>query len=156
MAVELRIAESEQDIALIFRAYKQMHDEGGVPGTFHQMKTMTNIVRLVRGPGACVLMAMDGDELAGVLSLYEEAYWWSEDSHIGDKGFYILPEYRQGDAFSVLMTAAKQASDDSGLPVFITIFNAKRRRGAHAEWERIGATLGYINQGAAIAHFPET
>lgn len=156
MPLEVRLAETKEDAEAVFSLYRQMHAEGCVPpSAFHALKTMTNVMRLVSGPGSCVLMAMDGDDVAGVLSLYEEAYWWSEDRHITDKGLYVRPEWRDGGALDLLLNAAKNLSDDTGLPVYLTIFNARRRRGGRSGWERVGATLGYINHGATIAHFPE-
>lgn len=155
MALDLRIAENEQDAVLAFQAYKQMHDEGGVPGGFVPLKTLTNILRMMKGPGSCVLMAMDGEKLAGIISLYQQAYWYGDDRHLIDKGLYVLPEYRDSEALDLLMSSAQHLSDDLGIPCYLFIFNAKRRRGALSKWERIGATLGYTNRGAIIAHFPE-
>lgn len=155
MPIELRIGENEQDAVLTFKAYKAMHDEGLVPGSFDPVKTLRNVLRMVKEPGACVLMVMDGPELAGVLSLYEDGYWWSHDTHLTDKGLFIYPDYRDGEAFAVLMEAAARTSDDLGLPVFITVFNGRRKRGGRSKWERVGATLGYDNRGATIAHYPE-
>lgn len=157
MPLELRIAETEQDAVLAFRAYKQMYDEGLVPGSFHGVKVLTRLLRMVQGPGSCVFMVMDDDKLAGVVSLWREPYWYGfdDDLHLADKGLYVLPEYRDGEAFQMLLDAAQNASDTLGLPCFLTVFNFKRRRGGRSKWERLGATLGWPNRGAVIAHFPE-
>lgn len=157
MALELRIAENMLDVVLVFRAYKQMHEEGLVPGSFKDEKVLGNVLRLMQGPGSIVLMVMDGDKLAGVISLIEQSYWYSEDRHLIDKGLYVLPEYRDGESLKMLMDAAKNAAEDLGLPCYLFVFNAKRPRGGRrSEWERVGATLGYTNRGAILAHFPET
>ena len=78
MAVEVHMAEGEIDAILAFRAYKLMYDEGGIPGTFSPVKTLTHVLRFVQGPGSVVLLAMDGDLLAGVLTLTESGFWFSE------------------------------------------------------------------------------
>ena len=153
--LEVKLAEDEVDAVLTFRALKQMHDEGGLPGTFDALKVLANVLRMVRDPGGAVLMAMDGDVLCGVLPLWEQGYWFSStDRHLIDKGFYVLPDHRNGEAGKLLLDTAKQASDDCGLPVYITIFNGRRKRGGRSQWERVGATLGYTPMGAMMAHFP--
>jgi hypothetical protein len=157
MALELRMAENERDAVLVFRAYKQMHEEGLVPGALNERKLLFRVLGMVKTPGSVVLMVMDGDTLAGVISLYEQSYWYSDDRHLIDKGLYVVPEYRDGAAFDMLLDAAKSLSDDLGIPCFLFIFNAKRKRGGQRSgWERAGATLGYTNRGAILAHHPET
>lgn len=159
--IDIRMAEDEADAILAYRAYARMHAEGGVPGAnrpLNHLKTLTNVLRMVKGPNSAVIMAMDGDNLAGVLSLVENTYWFGDDDDrfLIDKGLYVAPDYRGGDVLKMLLDAAVNLSDDTGLPVYVTINNLKRRRGAGSKWERIGATLGYINQGAMMAHIPET
>ena len=156
MAIEVRMAEDEVDAVIAYRGLKQMHGEGGIPGTFDDLKVLTNVLRMVKGPGSVVFLAMDGDELAGVLPLWEQGYWYSTDRHLIDKGFYVVPAHRGGEAGKLLLEMAKRTADDTGLPIFITIFNGRRRRGGRSDWERLGATLGYHPQGAVLAHFPET
>lgn len=156
MPVEVHMAEGEVDAVLAFRAYSQMHAEGGIPCSFSPLKTLTNVLRFMKGPGSVVLLAMDGDFVAGVLTLAECTYWCSEtDKLLEDKGLYVTPDHRGGDALKLLLDAAKIISDDAGFPVFITINNGRRMRGARSEWERIGATLGYLNRGATLAHYPK-
>lgn len=153
--LEVHMADGEVDAVLAFRAYSQMYAEGGIPGSFSPVKTLTHVLRFMKGPGSVVLLVMDGDLVAGVLSLVEQGYWYSEDSRwIGDAGLYVLPDYRNGEAMKLLLEQAKIAGDDAGLPVFITILNGRRKRGGRSEWERLGATLGYSNRGATLAHFP--
>lgn len=157
MALELRIAETEQDAVLAFLAYKKMYDEGLVPGSFYPVKVLARLLRMMQGPDSCVFMVMDGDKLAGVLSLWREPYWYGfdDDLHLSDKGLYVMPEYRGGETFNMLLDGAREASDTLGIPCYLTVFNFKRQRGGRSKWERLGATLGYINRGAVIAHFPE-
>jgi len=144
----IKLAEGDVDAIHAFRAYQTMHGEGLVPGAFDALKTLTNVLRMVRGPGSAVLLAMDGEACAGVLSLWEDGYWWNHERHLIDKGLYVYPAYRDGEAFGLLLNAAKQASDDAGLPLYITIRNLKRPRGHHS-------VRGFINLGATLAHFPE-
>lgn len=148
MALELRIAENEQDAVLAFRAYKEMHSDGFAPGSFHPVKTLTNLLRVIKGPGSALLMAMDGDKLAGVLALIEQSYWYSEDRNLIDKGLYVLPEYRDSGALDILLDAAADLSDDLGIICFIFRLNGVSRRGAssQARWKR---------GGNIIIHFPK-
>lgn len=161
MPLSLRLAEDHVDAVLIFRALKAMHDEDGVPGEFIPIKVLTRLMRVINGPGddgganSAALMAMDGDELVGFLLLWEETFWFNESKFLGDKGLYVLPEHRGGDAGKLLLQGAIDASDDCGLPVFITINNGRRKRGSRSPWERVGATLGYTPRGATMAHFPK-
>lgn len=156
MAVEVRMAEGEEDAIRAFRLYKQMHDEGSVPGTFHPLKTLSHILRFINGPDSLVLLAMEGGQAVGVLSLVKAGLWWSEDGRFfEDKGLYVVPEHRDGEALKLLLDDVVNLSNDTGIPVFITINSGRRRRGGRSEWERIGATLGYVNRGATLAHFPE-
>lgn len=157
MAIEVVMAESDVDALLAFRAYQQMHAEGTVPGTIHPVKMLTLLLRWVKGPGSVVLLAMDGDNVAGVLTLVENGFWYALDSetYLSDRGFYVLPDYRGGEVSKLLLNAAKTVGDDAGLSVFITINNGRRKRGGRSGWERIGATLGYVNRGAVLAHIPE-
>jgi hypothetical protein len=150
MALELRMAENERDAVLVFRAYKQMHAEGLAPGSLSDRKMLFGVLGMVKGQGSAVLMAMDGDKLAGVLSLYEQGYWYSdEDRHLIDKGLYVLPEYRESGALDLLLDAAAAASDDAGLPCFIFRLDHKfrRHRGGRSKWKRGGNIL---------IHYPET
>jgi hypothetical protein len=141
---------------MALRAYRQMHDEGGVPGTFSPVKTLTNLFRFMKGPGSVLLLVMDGDVVAGVLVLCESGYWFSEDGRfLEDKGLYVVKDYRDGDALKLLLETAANVGDDAKLPVFITINNGRRTRGGRSAWERVGATLGYVNRGATLAHYPE-
>lgn len=154
--IDIRMAEDDADIVLVFRAFLMMHAEGCVPGPINQVKTLTNVARMVRGPNSAVIMAMAGDdELAGVLALVEDGYWWNDDRFLADKGLYVLPNHRDGDAFERLLGAAAQAGDDAGMAVYLTINNIKRKRGGGSKWERIGATLAYTKQGAILAHTPQ-
>lgn len=155
MPVEVRSADGEADAILVYRAFKAMHQEGGIPGPFHDLKVLTNVLRLVNGPGSVVLMAMDGDTLHGVLGLYQQTYWFNEEAFLEDKGFYVLPEHRDGAAFDALLTEAKALSDTTGLSIYITLNNGLRKRGGRSKWERRGMTLGYHPQGAVLAHSPE-
>lgn len=155
MPIEIRLGEDEVDAVMAFRALKQMHEEGTVPGGFDEVKVLSNLLRMVKGPNSAVLLAMDGEQLAGVLTLWQQDYWYSSaDRHLIDKGFYVLPEHRNSDAARQLLRAAMQVSEDTRQPVYITIFNGRRKRGGRSEWERLGATLGYNPQGAVLAHFP--
>ena len=92
-----------------------------------------------------------GEALAGVISLYEQGYWYSEtDRHLIDKGLYVHPEHRDGGALDMLLDAARQTADDLGIPCYIfnLTYNAKRRRRPSRNgWERSGTIL---------AHTPET
>lgn len=153
MPVKIRMAESEQDAVLVFKAFQMMHAGGTVPGPIDNLKTLTNVIRLVKGPRSCVLMAMAGDELAGICGLIQDVYWWNHDEFLTDKGLFVLPKYENGGTFQALIKAAQQAGDDLGIPVYLTINNGRRKRGAGSKWERIGATLGYTNRGAILAHF---
>lgn len=157
MALEVRMAADEVDAVLVFRALKAFHDGGGVPGAFDPVKVLANVLSMVRDPGRTALMAMDGDIVAGVLCLVRAGnYWWSStDSFIEDKGFYVYPQYEGQDAGKLLLDEAKALSDHMRLPVFITVFNGRRKRGGRSQWERLGATLGYQPRGAVLAHFPE-
>jgi hypothetical protein len=155
--LEVRLAQDEADAMLVFHALKAFYDEGGVPGSFDPVKVLANVLSMVKDRGRCALMAMDGDTLAGVLCLVESGpYWWSTtDRFIEDKGFYVYPQYEAGDAGKLLLETARALSDHRQMPVYISIFNARRKRGARSKWERVGATLDYNPRGAVLAHFPE-
>jgi len=155
--LEVIMAESDVDAFLALRAYERMHTEGTVPGRLDPVKTFAHLLRWVKGPGSVVLLAMDGDNIVGALTLVESTSWFANDADtfLSDRGFYVMPEYRDGEAAKLLLDAAKTIGDDTKLPVFITINNGKRKRGGRSEWERVGATLGYLNRGATMAHYPE-
>lgn len=157
--ISVRLAETKDDVVLAYQAYAAMHAEGLAPAdaTLSPLKVLTNLFRFMNGPASVLLLVMDGESLAGVLALVESGYWFSETGRfIEDKGLYVAPAYRDGDAIKLLLSAAQETGDDAGCPVFITIFNGQRKRGSHSQWERVGATLGYINKGAILAHYPES
>jgi hypothetical protein len=150
------MAEGAQDAILAFRAYKEMHEASDFPGTFSPVKTLTHILRFIQGPDSVVFLAFDGEDAIGVLTLTKGSFWFSEDGMcLEDKGLFVRAKHR-GEAGKLLLEAARDLSNDTGLIVFITIINGRRKRGGRSEWERIGATLGYSNLGATMAHFPET
>lgn len=156
MPVDVIIAETKVDAVRAFQTYAKMHAEGGVPGSFSPLKALTSVLRFMQGPGSVVLLAMDGEDAVGVLSLVEAGFWFSEDGRFfEDKGLYIVPGARGGDALKLLLEDAKNLSDDTGIPIFITINSGRRKRGVRSDWERVGATIGYSNRGATLAHFPE-
>lgn len=153
-SITFRLAEDDADAILVFRTYIEMHDEGCVPGPIDKVKTLTNCIAMVQGPKSAVLMAMDGDEIAGVLALVEDGYWWNTERCLADKGLYVRKNFRGTDAIDILLSEAIALSDQTGLPLYITINNLMRRRGGKSPWERLGITLGYHPQGAVLAHYP--
>jgi GNAT superfamily N-acetyltransferase len=155
MAVEVREARDDVDCVLVHGAYMMMHAEGGIPGRVDAQMAMEKVFRWRDGPGSVIFMAMDDDELVGILSVTEAKYWWNGDPFLEDKGFYVLPEYRGGEAGGLLLKAARDLSDGVGQDCYITIMNGLRQRGARSDWERAGFTIGYHPRGAVLVHRPE-
>jgi hypothetical protein len=133
-----------------------MHAGGTVPGEFSPNRTFKNLLRFMQGPGSCVLLAMDGDDCCGVLTLKVEQTWYSDTYRcIFEKGFFVRDDARGEGVCQALMEKAREVADDLKLDLFFTIFNVKRQRGSRGKWARVGETIGYTNRGAVIAHLQE-
>lgn len=155
--ITVRPAESELDLVMAMRAYKEMHDGGTVPGSFSARKTFSSLISFIQGPGSVVLLALDeAGELLGLITLAQQSFWFSEDGRcLIDKGLYVRPGEASDGACKALLEAAANLADDMKLDLFITVFNSKRKRGAKSQWARAGETIGYTNRGAVLAHLQE-
>jgi hypothetical protein len=125
------------------------HQEVGVPETlapFDPVKCLQSIVDAVRD--GLVLMAYDGDELIGALGCMQYEVWYSPATMLAERFFYILPAYRDGEAFKGILEEAKAVADSLGVCISISIANMhKGRRPTRNGLQRVATQLTYLPQG---------
>ncbi|HWW46326.1 MAG TPA: hypothetical protein VNZ94_00605 [Xanthobacteraceae bacterium] len=124
--VEVRAAVSDQDAIAIHRMLMQNGHEIAI-APVNPVKVMQEVYGLIKADaGAATLMAMDGDELVGVLGLVQVPFWYSDDHLIMDRIFYVLPANR-GTAGRRLVSAARSIADGAKQILMIAQTNPTRR-----------------------------
>lgn len=125
------------------------HREVGVPealAPFDPVKCLHSIHETVRD--GVVVMAFDGDTLIGALGCLEYEVWYSPATMLAERFFYILPPYRDGEAFQGILAAARDVADERGLCISISIANMhKGKRPARNRLQRVASQLTYLPQG---------
>jgi GNAT superfamily N-acetyltransferase len=71
---------------------------------------------------ATFIAEVDGQSV-GTIALRQDSTWYSDDLHITDGWFYVLPNYRKSGVGVALLEAAKKFAEDKGLPLLIGVFN---------------------------------
>lgn len=59
----------------------------------------------------------------GTIALREDTTWYSDNPHITDGWFYVLPEYRKSGIGVALLEAAKKFAKEKELPLLVGVFN---------------------------------
>jgi GNAT superfamily N-acetyltransferase len=65
-----------------------------------------------------VLLALVGDDPAGVLMLAPDSYWFSDRIVLVDRMFYVRPQFRRQRVWHALLREAKAISAETGVPVY--------------------------------------
>lgn len=137
------------DARALFNLLLHCHQEVGVPERIAPMdpvKFLQSIVEAVRE--GLVLMAYDGDELIGALGCLQHEIWYSQATMLCERFFYILPEYRDGEAFRAIIAEAKAVADALGIAISISIANMQKgHRPARNGLQRVAMQLTYLPQG---------
>jgi GNAT superfamily N-acetyltransferase len=149
--VEIFEPRGNADLVAIHQVLMIMGDEcSRVP--VNPEKVMAHIVNCAQHPGEnIVLMAVVEGCLAGVLILVEEPYWYSDDTLLVDRPFYVLPKYRGADVGRELIRAARFIADQSDMMVLIAETNPNRPRGIKSDMQRVASLMGYTPAGAVLA-----
>lgn len=138
-----------EDSRTIFRLAIQNYEETGFPeglAPFDPVKCLQSIYETVRD--GFVLLAFDGDRLVGGLGCSQWDIWYSQATMLAERFFFILPEYRDGDALKGLLEEAKAVADDLGIAISLTIANTqKRNRPPRNGLQRVASQLTYFPQG---------
>jgi hypothetical protein len=125
------------------------HQEVGVPealAPFDPVKCLSSIYEAVRD--GVVFMAYDGDTLIGALGCLEYEVWYSPATMLAERFFYILPAYRDGEAFKGILALARDEADKRGICISISIANMhKAKRPARNGLQRVASQLTYLPQG---------
>jgi hypothetical protein len=155
--ITVRFAETEseegmrEDSRALFRLLSvNCHKEVGVPETlapFDPVKCLQSIYETVKE--GMVLMAYDGDTLIGALGCLQFEVWYSSATMLAERFFYILPEYRDGEALKGILSEAKSVADDLNVCISISIANMhKANRPAKNGLQRIATQLTYLPRGS--------
>lgn len=121
--LSLRFAEGDEDCRSILRLLIEMHKEVGRTG-INFTKGCCEIDRVVKEKFAIIIW--DGDKAIGSAGIIEVSAWYSDDadSHLTERWFYVLPEYRRSSkAFEIMFDEIRQFATEVKLPAMLTIFN---------------------------------
>jgi hypothetical protein len=146
---------ARNDTRAIARLMVGSHLEAAVPEHFaplNHAKAMQQIHHVVT-TGLC-LMAFDGEELIGVLGCVEYDYWFSDETLLSERFFYIKPEYRAGPAMRAILREARLWANATDKVIQLTISNFHKDRPPRNGLERIGDVLSFFPRGSAYQVAP--
>jgi hypothetical protein len=100
--------------------------------------------------GSPMLLAFEGEELAGYLLLERRRWDYSDEPFLGDFGFYVRRSHRGGEVGKLLLRDAREVSRLAGMPLYLMIITPGRGRRTPSGMERVAAMVGYSPTGALI------
>jgi hypothetical protein len=126
--IELRPAEGEDDYRIIFALLLVQHAESG-RAPVNPGKSGMYIYRVMT-EGAAYIIEDDGQPI-GTIGLSMLDFWYSDEKFWTEEWLFIAPGHRNGSALRAVFAEMKVLGEQTGLPVNVTIFNAKRAQAAH-------------------------
>jgi len=104
------------DIPPLLMLLSDMHQESPLDlGEIDWTKTVQHVITSIE-QGAC-FVAEDDNEVIGSVGGYFGCEWFSNRNTLGDLWFYVRPERRSTSAGHDLITAFKQLSNETNVPV---------------------------------------
>jgi GNAT superfamily N-acetyltransferase len=159
IAVRFADTSSEEamraDARLISTLMVQNYHESGIPehlAPFDPIRCIQSIYDTIKS--GLVILAFDGERLVGGLGCVEFAIWYSPATMLGERFFYIKPEYRSGPVMRAILRVARHWSREHGKAIQLTISNFHKERPARTGLERIGDVLSYFPRGSVFQIAP--
>lgn len=134
-----RAGTDEQSFIDVFELLVALHKEGGFAPLKGEKAAREVYSVLTEG---MTFIARTADGMAvGVLCLTESPFYYSDETFLHDRGFYVRPRYRKGKVGQMLLKAATEEADRRGRLAFVNVTNPDRRP------KKNGATLMAITAG---------
>jgi GNAT superfamily N-acetyltransferase len=125
-----------------------MHGVEMAPVPVNETDVWHNLLQAKDSDHHWMLMAVIGDRLVGYLNLVQQQWHFNRSRHfICDWGFYVIPEFRGGEAGQQLLRVAKAIADAKRMRLRIVLTNPKRRRG---RMNREAEIIGYSPLGSTL------
>lgn len=139
-----RAGPDEQSFVEVFELLVALHKEGGY-APLNGEKAAREVYSVLQEGMSFVARVPDGT-VVGVLCLTESPFYYSDETFLHDRGFYVRPRYRKGRVGGLLLKAAQEEADRRGTVAFVNVTNPDRRP------KKNGATLlaitaGYVPMG---------
>lgn len=100
------------------------------------------------------LVAIIGEEIVGYLGIVQVPYSYSRASFLADTGFYVLPQYRDGDVSRALLQEARGIADAAGMAFKLVRLNPSKPPKTRSRMAKTAEILAYLPAGSVITFFP--
>lgn len=139
-----RAGTDEQSFVDVFELLVALHKEGGY-APLNGEKAAREVFAALQEGMTFVARAQNG-AVVGVLSLTESPYYYSDETFLHDRGFYVRPRYRKGRVGALLLKAATEEADRRGTVAFVNVTNPDRRPKKNGA-SLMAITAGYVPMG---------
>lgn len=138
----------EKSFVDVFELLVALHKEGGYAPLNGEKAARQTYGVLQEG---MTLIARNGDgQAVGVLPLTEVEFWYSDETFLLGRDFYVRPRYRRGKVGAALLKAAREEGERRGKLVFVQVDNPDRKpkktRFSLVAQEAGFVPLGYTNR----------
>lgn len=113
------------------------------------MHTIYDTVMLGAG-----LFAVVEKRIVGYLGLWKSRFDYSRAEFMHDRGFYVLPNHRDGSVGNALLREAKAIADEAGLLLKIIDTNPTKARRVKSRIALTAEIIGYRPVGRIITVYP--
>lgn len=148
-----RAGTDEASFVDVFRLMLALHREGGF-GVLNADKTAEGVYRAL-AEGMTFVARLAAGEAVGVLIMIEFPFWYSDDTFLEDRAFYVHPDFRQRPGFTgpsvgvALLHAARDEGQARNKITFITVANPDRKP-KRTSMSIAGQRLGFVPIGYTI------
>lgn len=120
-----RAGTDEQSFIDVFTLLVELHKEGGF-APMNSQKAAEQVYSVLQ-QGMTLLARNERGEPVGVLPLIEVDFWYSDETFLFGKSFYVKPRYRRGRVGVELLKAAREEGERRNKLVFIETDNPDRK-----------------------------
>jgi len=110
--VEVRFAESEQDVTHIHR-FLMVVAAPYLWGSIDVEKSLREVLRVTMEEAA--LMAIVDGVMVGTMGIIKPVWWYGNDEFLTDRWNFVLPQFHHTPVEAALMAEAKQLAEEAGL-----------------------------------------
>jgi GNAT superfamily N-acetyltransferase len=133
-----RLEQSSRDVTDLLRLLADMHEKWGLA------LPPLNMGKAAQSMWECeqngIIFVADRPEggFAGAIALLEQPYWFSDETFLADKFFYVRQEDRASRVAAELLSAAKKYASILEKPLSIVVWNGEDIERKDAFFERKG------------------
>jgi len=148
-----RATADERDFDDVCDLMLELHREGGYAVLNGQK--MANSIFGALEEGMTFLARSEAGEPIGVIAMIEFAFWYSDETFLEDRAFYVRPQYRvrpgfQGKSVGVeLLRAVRDEGQARNKITFVTVANPDRKPKRTA-MSMAGQRLGFVPIGYTL------